>query len=217
MEPSVHVNEGIPMRRAALIIAAVVVIVLLIGVVVGKVFFWKPEIVSKDDRKFALAEEMVKKYPKNYKGYLQVGDYYLQNHKTSEALKWFRDAEKRAPKDETVQFYIGLALAQDKKYDEAIKKMEPLAKTSFNFDAPYYLAAVYYAKGDTKKSIELLNYALKWSPEAADAELMLAKSYYKENNLNAAKEHLNKALQMVPKYPEALDFKKAMDSGAKID
>lgn len=217
-QPSV-IEREIPLKKALLIIASTVVMLVVVGLAVGYGFFWNQyDQVTKADVELQGLRDLVKKDPKNYKGYLAIGNYYLRNGDTDQALKEFKKAEDVKKGDLLVNFNIGLAYIDLKQYDKAITLMEPLAKKNlFNFDAQYYTGAAYYLKGDMDQSIKYFQNALMFNEASADTNVWLGKCYYKKGDRTKALEHVNKALRMVPDYDEALAVKKAIDEHKPVD
>ncbi len=212
-------EKEIPMKKAIIITGIVLIAVIVFGIIVGYLFFWNQfDKTTQDQADLKSYENVVASTPKNYKGYLALGNYYLRKDNPKEAMKYFKKAEALKKNDPLVMFNIGLAKLSMKQYDEAIKMMEPLAqKSTFNYDAQYYLGAAYYLKGNYQKAIECFKLAISYNGAAADGYLFLAKAQYKNGEKKLAEESLAKALRMVPNWDEALKFKKALEENKPID
>jgi tetratricopeptide (TPR) repeat protein len=72
------------------------------------------------------------------------------------------------------------------------------------------LAWAYYSKGAYKLAIDLLEDALKTTPQNATYHYHLGLAYQKSNDRVRAKEHLEQALRINPGYSRADDIKKAL-------
>jgi tetratricopeptide (TPR) repeat protein len=212
-------EREIPLKKALFLLLIVAVSVIAIGTAIGYAFFWNQfEGMTKDEVRMRSVQSLIKQHPKSVTGYLALGNLYLNQGKPEEALKEFKKALALKKNEALVNFNMGIAYMQLEKFDEAIKLMEPLSKNSpYNYEAQYYTGAAYYMKGDYAKAVEKFKQAVMYNNGAADGHLFLAKAYYKKGDRKMAEEHLNKALRMVPKYDEAIEFKKAMAENKKID
>ncbi|MBZ5672569.1 MAG: tetratricopeptide repeat protein [Acidobacteriia bacterium] len=72
------------------------------------------------------------------------------------------------------------------------------------------LAWAYYQKGTYGLAVDLLEEALKKSPQNPNYHFHLGLTYQKMNNKASAKEHLERVLQVNPKFPQADDVRKAL-------
>ncbi|WP_418790425.1 tetratricopeptide repeat protein [Phosphitispora sp. TUW77] len=201
MEPNLNqdIDKGVLLKKTVLIIIVVAIIAISIFTVIGYAFFWRTAPEQKQDIELNSINYIIEAKPNSVEGYLAKGNYYIRNDHPEEALNWIEKAAGIEPDNKAVQFNRGLALMQLKKYDEAIKNMEPLTDDKvFDFDAEYFIGAVYYLKGDYPKAIEKFGLALLYNPASADAHVFLAKAYYKNGEKDKADEHLAKALAMVP-------------------
>lgn len=216
--PNQSLEKEVTIKQAIVITLVVVVIVAILGTAVGYMFFWRPVADKKDDVELKSIKTLMQKDPNNVRGFLAMSSYYLKRTQPEEAMKWIEKAQKIDKNSKLVKFNLGLALMQMKKYDEAVKNMEPLAKdTVFNYDAEFYMGAAYYMKGDYPKAIDRFKMAIIYNGAAADAHVFIAKAYYKNGDQKAAQEHLKKALAMVPDYKEALDVKKIVDAKGQLN
>jgi tetratricopeptide (TPR) repeat protein len=73
------------------------------------------------------------------------------------------------------------------------------------------LAWAYYHKGAYASAVDLLQDAIKKSPDNATYHYHLGLVYLKQNERARAKEQLQKSLQINPKFAQADDARKALD------
>ena len=94
---------------------------------------------------------------------------------------------------------------KDKKYDEALSLLENVfSRDPENVDGHRLESQVMLAKGDTKKSVEILERLDQTYPDTPLIKYELARTYLKNNNMNQAKVVLDQAISRNPNYADAI-------------
>ncbi|MCB0375917.1 MAG: tetratricopeptide repeat protein, partial [Sinomicrobium sp.] len=107
----------------------------------------------------ALMEDFVKQYPESSRrntAFATTGDYYFENGKYQEALKWYTMAEEKnmLPQNpETFNFRKGYTLFHARKYGDARPYMEKVEHSKkYAPEAAYYLGYIAYNANDYEKA-----------------------------------------------------------------
>ena len=99
------------------------------------------------------------------------------------------------PKDPTYLNYLGIALLQDGKLDDARKYFDRATKVNRRFsDAYNNLGATYYAEKQYKKAISQYQRSLSLKPDVASVYTNIGYAYFAEKQLPKAMEAFHKAL-----------------------
>ncbi len=134
---------------------------------------------------------------------------YLRLDRKAEAVAKLEEAVKMAPDDPRILFQLGGAYVEMRDFDKARDAFERgLAKTTdpsneLAREAEVTLGAVYFAKGDTDKSIEYFEKALAAKPGAPTPTLGLAKAYLSKGDSARALELFEQVVAAAPGTPEA--------------
>ncbi|MCB1148084.1 MAG: tetratricopeptide repeat protein, partial [Leptospiraceae bacterium] len=92
-------------------------------------------------------------------------------------------------------------------YDKAAEYFERYTKAEGDQEAPLrYLAQIYSAKGDLKKSIDCLERGVKVAPDSIESMLLLAEAYLKVNQPGNSIKTLDKVLEIDEFNVRALHF-----------
>ena len=94
-----------------------------------------------------------------------VGRALYSARRFSEALPWFQKALEQTPESAVVQFYIGMTLAQLKRFPEAIDAMNKAVELAGDQRWRTHLAHVYALAGDRAEAERLLTDVMAKTPE----------------------------------------------------
>jgi len=111
--------------------------------------------------------EYLRLNPWNVQAHLFVGEYFLEETNSLEALGHFRAAAEYEPKSERVLIPLGRTYRQMKETDQAIEKFQAALDAKPAALKPlYYLGLVYgYDKNDKEKAGEFFKRVLSEDPE----------------------------------------------------
>ncbi len=115
-----------------------------------------------------------------------------------EAEKAVRKAIGVDPELRPAKQLLAVILIEQKKYDEAIAILRPLAE-DIVYKTPelawYHLGGAYLEKNDPDKALEVLEKALALKPNWCWAEYRMGAAYEKKGNLNKAEELLKRSVE----------------------
>ena len=108
----------------------------------------------------------------------------------------YRDITKRFPEASREFFVLGVLLAQDEQYDEAISSLKTyIKKNEKDMEAHYQLAMAYNRKGDFQKATRHFRYLLEKRPKGL--EFMTLRSYV---DMLVANNYITKAKNLITYY-----------------
>lgn len=110
-----------------------------------------------------------------------------------------RQGVKMAPEDPELNYHLGVALKDEKQYDEALRYLEKAAKLKPD-DAkiPFNLGVVYFEKEEYDKAVEQFRKALAIDSTNADAWLNLGITAVKQDDYATAVEAFRHYTRLVP-------------------
>ncbi|MFN3966884.1 MAG: ribosomal protein S18-alanine N-acetyltransferase, partial [Endomicrobiia bacterium] len=171
--------------------------------------FWLALIFEeKKDWKSAinLLEKTISKNPDLF-SYIRLSYYYSKTNNINKAIDLLEKARKINPKSTDVNFFLGVAYMETKKYKKAEKCFLRTIDLNSDFpDAYFYLGVIYEQTGKFEKSIPYFKKVIELDPKNSTAMNYLGYSYADRNmNLDEAEELIKEALEIEP------------DNGAYID
>jgi Tfp pilus assembly protein PilF len=125
------------------------------------------------DKAAKALEAALKLSPYDFDANLNSGITLLQQKSFAEAERALRVAREKREKAATPHYYLGLALLNLKRMDEAQQELETtisLPGGSSLAQAHRYLGGIYWGKRDYKRAADQLEAYLKLDPKVADAE-----------------------------------------------
>jgi tetratricopeptide (TPR) repeat protein len=164
------------------------------------------------DRAIATSNIWITNNPRDVRAYVLLGSLENQNGNPQHAQELYKKALEIQPDNALAANNLAnLMLAQGQNKDMALT----LAQTARRQmpDSPVTadtLAWAYYNKGTYGLAIELLEGAVKQSPQDATMHYHLGMCYQKAGKTAKAKQHLDRALLLDPKLPEAAEIKKTL-------
>ncbi|GAC1352886.1 MAG: hypothetical protein NVSMB1_20320 [Polyangiales bacterium] len=135
----------------------------------------------------------------------------------AEAEKYARKALSADGEDRSAKNLFGNILINEKKYDEAIKVLAPLAEDII-YKTPelawYHLGRAYMGKGELDRAIEALSKSVALRPTFCLANYQLGIAFEKKGDLPRAEEELSRAVE--PENPACKDLQDAYEARARI-
>src|SRR5690348_7785212 len=130
---------------------------------------------------------------------------YLLAGETEEGLRT-ADRLSAADKDDLqLHFTLGVLLAANKQYIGGTRELEIAdALKPGTFEILYNLGQVYLRGGNTDRSEEVLNRALKLRPDSVEALYVLAQGYSGQGQDEKALDLLTRAHQLAPRNPDVI-------------
>jgi tetratricopeptide (TPR) repeat protein len=124
---------------------------------------------------------------------------YMAKKQYPEAVQVYSKLAQEYPKDPAYLNYLGIALLQDGKTDDARKYFDRATKVDRRFsDAYNNLGATYYAEKQYKKAISQYQRSLSLKPDVASVYTNIGYAYFAQKQLPKAMEAFHKALVIDP-------------------
>jgi tetratricopeptide (TPR) repeat protein len=124
---------------------------------------------------------------------------FMAKKQYSEAAQVYSKLSLENPKDATYMNYLGIAVLQQGKTDEARRYFDRATKLNKRFsDAYNNLGATYYAEKNYKKAISQYQRSLSLKPDVASVYTNIGYAYFAEKQLPKAMEAFHKALEIDP-------------------
>ena len=165
--------------------------------------YWRRMEFEHAERHFRLALELD---PESCDTAVALGETYLRNGKTSDAVRVLSRAAMLQPGDDLIEQSLSQALVAEGKGEEAVSVLETLLRRNpDNPDATYALAGIWIALKRTEEAEQLLKTSvLRW-PENAKLFILLGKLALLKSNRVRAEEYFRHALVIDPDHEEALE------------
>jgi tetratricopeptide (TPR) repeat protein len=124
---------------------------------------------------------------------------YMAKKQYPEAIQVYTNLSQQYPKDASYLNFLGIALLQEGKLDDARKSFERAIKVNKRFsDAYNNLGATYYAEKQYKKAIAQYQRSLALQPNVASVYTNIGYAYFAQKQLPKAMEAFHKALSIDP-------------------
>jgi tetratricopeptide (TPR) repeat protein len=146
---------------------------------------------------------------------------YMAKKQYPEAVEVYSKLSQEYPKEAAYPNYLGIALLQEGKLDDARKQFDRATKINRRFsDAYNNLGATYYAEKQYKKAISQYQRSLSLKPDVASVYTNIGYAYFAEKQLPKAMDAFHKALEIDPhvfeetgRYGSILSFRSVADRG----
>ena len=146
---------------------------------------------------------------------------YMARKEYPEAVDLYAKLSREYPKEASYPNYIGIALLQEGKLNDARKSFEQATKVNKRFpDAYNNLGATYYAEKNYKKAIAQYRHSLGLDPKSASVYTNIGYAYFAEKQVPKAMEAFHKALELDPNVFEEtgrvgsiMSFRSVVDRG----
>lgn len=133
-----------------------------------------------------------------------LGNVYLEQGRTDEAVAEMRDAARLTPNFAPIHNDLANALKTQGKFDEAIAEYAEALRLQPNYAAPYSnLGALLVSRGRAKEALVYFQEAIRRLPKLADAHYNLATALVSLGRTNEAVASFRKALEYRYHYPDA--------------
>src|SRR5690242_16686357 len=124
---------------------------------------------------------------------------FMAKKQYTEAAQIYSKLSQENPKDPAYLNYLGIALLQEGKLDQARKYFDRATKVNRRFsDAYNNLGATYYAEKQYKKAISQYQRSLSLKPDVASVYTNIGYAYFAEKQLPKAMEHCHSAIEIDP-------------------
>jgi tetratricopeptide (TPR) repeat protein len=124
---------------------------------------------------------------------------FMAKKQYTEAAQVYSKLSQESPKDPAYLNYLGIALLQDGKLNDARKYFDRATKVNRRFpDAYNNLGATYYAEKQYKKAISQYQRSLSLKPDVASVYTNIGYAYFAEKQIPKAMEAFHRALEIDP-------------------
>ncbi len=165
-------------------------------------------VAGRDDEAIGQYKAILKVNPSFVPALSGVGFEYLKQKKWKEGEGYFRKVVSLTEKDttsvgssplETAYFYLGIALMEQRKYEEAVGFLKgALRLRRDSADASYALAVSYRELGIMDGYEEYLLYTLKFDPNMAEANYDYGMLLLSKKDLASAAEYFRRSVHAAP-------------------
>jgi tetratricopeptide (TPR) repeat protein len=132
---------------------------------------------------------------------------YLGAGQREKGLELARSLSEQAKNDVRAHFTLGVLLAGQRQYSDAIHEFETAdALQPGVFEILHNLGQTYLKSGDNEKALDVLGRALKLSPDSAETLYLMAQAYSNEGKDVNALELLVKAHKLAPRDTDVIFF-----------
>ena len=143
---------------------------------------------------------------KQARGYRDLGERYLANDQSSQALEQFLKAKEIYPDDPILHYDLALVYVEKRRFDKAESHLKEAIRLKPDYsDAYNYLGVLYYRKGEVDLAIEsykkALDNMLYVNPQFTHLNLGVA--YLSRKDYRKAILHLEEAIRLVHNYVDA--------------
>lgn len=134
----------------------------------------------------------------------RLGNLYLEQGRTEDAVAELREAARLAPNFAPIHNDLANALKSQGKFDEAIAEYAEALRLQPDFAEPYSnLGALLVSQGRAKEALDFFQEAIRRVPKLADAHYNLATTLVSLGRTNEAVVSFRKALEYRYPYPDA--------------
>ena len=165
------------------------------------------------DKAVATYQTWIQQNPKDVRPYVLLGSIEEMRNNWQQAQKMYQKALDVSPDYAVAANNLAYLMLEHGGNIDAALSLAQVARRGMQ-DSPSSadtLAWAYYHKGAYGLAVDLLQDAIKRSPENPTYQYHLGLSYLKQNERARAKQHLQKALQLNPKFNQADDARKTLD------
>ncbi|NWG12469.1 MAG: tetratricopeptide repeat protein [Acidobacteria bacterium] len=177
------------------------------------------EALAREDYGIAasLFDHVVKKDPKDYEAWTELGTTRFNQEKLGDAERAYRSALALKPEFQPAQLNLGKVLMAQKDYERAIEALDLAVKSQpQSADAHYLLGESYLQVKKGSKAVVHLNEAIRLDPSGkADAHLRLAALYNAAGMKDRAAAEYEQFLPKRPDHPDRDKLRKYIEANKK--
>jgi tetratricopeptide (TPR) repeat protein len=130
---------------------------------------------------------------------------YLAAGQKEKGLELARSLSEQAKNDIRAHFTLGVRLAKQRQYNDAIHEFETAdALQPDTFEILYNLGQAYRKRGDNEKALDVLGQALKLFPNSVETLYLIAQIYSDEGKELDSLERLAKAHKLAPRNTDVI-------------
>ena len=165
----------------------------------------------------SLFDQVVKKDPKDFEAWTELGTARFNQEKLGDAEKAYRSALEQKPDFPPAQLNLGKALMAQKNYERAIEALDLAVKGQpQSADAHYFLGESYLQVKKGSKAVVHFNEAIRLDPSGkADAHLRLAALYNAAGMKDRAAAEYEHFLAKRPDHPDRDKLRKYIEANKK--
>jgi tetratricopeptide (TPR) repeat protein len=143
--------------------------------------------------------------PPSPEALFNLAQAYFATGQKAKGIEVVKSLSERAKNDVRTHFTLGILLAGQRQYREAIHEFEAAdALKPDTFEILHNLGQAYLKSGDNEKAKGVLDRALKLSPDSAETLYLTAQAYSNEGNIVDALELLVKAHRLAPRNTDVI-------------
>lgn len=153
-------------------------------------------------------EQALRVRPDSAEAHLDLGNIYLRDGNTREAIAHYRQVLRVRPDDALAHYHLGVAFQTEERLDEAVSHYRSAVRADPEFaDAHLNLGTVLLALRRTGEAAAALAMAAELAPDRADARHALGVALVRAGRVGEAIAHLREALRLQPAWrPAALEL-----------
>ncbi|MFH1957407.1 MAG: tetratricopeptide repeat protein [bacterium] len=151
-----------------------------------------------------LWQDVISKYPDNYKAHCNIGFLYYIGKEYDKALQKYQKVIELNPNHPEVHYNLGNLYSDKRDYNKALQEYQKAIELNPRYtEAHYNLGNLYYGKEYYNGAFQEYQKAIEINPKYAEAHYNLGNLYYDKRNYSKAIQEYQKAIELNPKYMEA--------------
>lgn len=188
-----------------LIILAGAIAFIAVGILFGSQL-WGSAKTSYYQERIREIQEALRTHPEDNAAAVELAMTLYLKGDQSQGIALAKQIAENLPEDCNALFNLGLMLADNGNYREAITNLEKIVSINPGFEAGkvrFYLGRSYVQTGNYRKALQHLQLAVQHDPGNAVAYYYLGQAHERLGNLSKAVEAFRMAIRLTGKYPEA--------------
>lgn len=201
----ITLNSRISIKSALIILLSCAVIFITAGIFFGSQIFGSANTSYYEERIREL-KQLVREHPEDNAAAIELAmTVYLKGDK-GQGISLAEDIARNLPGDSNAQFSLGLMLADNGDYREAVTRLEKVVGTDANFESArvrFYLGKSYFEIGNYQKALTNLEMAVQYDHGNPQAYYYLGKTNQELGLISKAAQAYQIAIKLAGQYPEA--------------
>ena len=201
----ITLNSRIKVKTALIILLSCAVVFITAGILFGSRLFGTAN-TSYYEVRIQELKQLFSAHPEDNATAIELAmTMYLKGDK-GQGIALAEEIAEKFPADSNAQFSLGLMLADNGNYREAVTRFEKVVGTDANFESAkvrFYLGKSYFETGNYPKALTNLELAVQYDHGNPQAYYYLGKTNQELGLVSKAAEAYQIAIKLAGQYPEA--------------
>lgn len=198
-------NSRISVQTALIILLSCAVIFIATGILFGSQLFGTAN-TSYYEVRIRELKQLVSEHPEDNAAAIELAmTMYLKGDK-GQGIALAEEIAEKLPGDSNAQFSLGLMLADNGNYRQAVSRLEKVVDIDANFEAAkirFYLGKCYVETGNYQKAHKNIELAVQYDQGNPQAYYYLGKANEGLGRVTQAVQAYRNAIKLAGQYPEA--------------